>query len=283
MRFLIVLLLLLCFAACNKEEAQNAFGAATDSTYLGGISLHEVQWVRTAGVQLEVDDVRKAADSVSSLVQDFGGFVYSLNLKNKKIQERHLDQSPDSVLVISAISPKATLQVRVPMLLLDSFITALQLPATTVAHLQLHTEDKTLEYQAQEMKEDNRKKVLRRMPEKINSGIAAEKTIAIGDEAIEQWQAQQQVKFDVLYSQVDIELIQNILVRREIVANPDLDVYRLPLANRFKNASANGVFVIIDFLIGLVYLWPFLLLIFVASMVYRFYNKKSAIKALLKQ
>jgi hypothetical protein len=141
---------------------------------------------------------------------------------------------------------------------------------------QLHIDDRSLVYLRNALKQKNRKEVLEQN-KKVSRLPTSLQTIAVKDDMAEQEIANRQIDTDVQYSVVHLNLFQNAMVKREVVANHNLSGYGLPFGKRLGHALENGWSVFLNFVVGVAHLWMFLVALVLGWTGYKMYQKKQVV------
>jgi hypothetical protein len=275
---LAIALCLLCFLfSCQNDEEKSDSGnlyPLSDTTSVTGLTGDSVKLVKTAATSVKVKDVEQSTRAVSSLAQKLGGMLTLQNLEAVEQGRKELKLSSDSLLVITAVAPRADITARVPSQHLEAFLFGVADLGylTTGTHLQV--DDKSLSYLENALKQANRAEVLAQPTAKRKSQTATLQTIVVKDEAIEQNMANRAIDADVNFSTVNLNLFQNAIVRKETIANPYLDNYGLPFWKRFGNALENGWVYFLSFVVAIAHLWMFIAAGVLVMVVYRYWQQR---------
>lgn len=175
---------------------------------------------------------------------------------------KELRLSSDSVLVITAVAPRADIVARVPSQNLETFLYAIADLGYFTNNSHYQVDDKSLPYLENALKQKNRTERLIQDKQTAKSKTTTLQTIALKDEAIEQQISNTAIDADVNYSTVSLTLYQNALIQRETVANTYLDTYDLSFWKRFGYAFENGWDYFLNFLspsqtYGCLFVWAY--------------------------
>jgi hypothetical protein len=272
---LLTAILLLSFTSCqNNADEKASIATLTDSTSVTGLTGDSVKLVKTAGINFKVKNVEQSTRAVSSLAQKYSGMLTYENMENVEEGHRELKLSADSLMAITITTPRADITARIPSQNLEAFMFEVADLGYYTGSSKLQIDDKSLDYLENALKQKARAEVLSHAsPGKPKSHTVLQ-TIAVRDEAIEQQMANKTIDADVNYSTVNLNLFQNAIVRKEIVANTSLDDYQLPFAKRLGNAFTNGWQFFLSFLIALVNLWMFIILGITVIISYKYWQQK---------
>lgn len=268
--------LLFLFSCQNNGENRDSenLSPLSDTTSVTGLTGDSVKLVKTAATHVKVKDVEQSTRAVSVLAQKLGGMLTLQNLEAVEQGKKELKLSSDSLLVITAVEPRADITARVPSHNLEAFLFSVADLGyfTTSTHLQV--DDRSLSYLENTLKQENRTEVLAQPTAKPKTPSATLQTIAVKDEAIEQNIANRAIDADVNYSTVNLNLYQNAIIRKETVANPYLDNYDLPFWKRLGNALENGWEYFLSFVVAVAHLWMFIGAGVLVVMAYRYWQQK---------
>lgn len=236
----IAMLALLCSCRNNSAETKD-HAALSDSASVTGLTGDSVKLVKTAGLAFKVKDAEQSTRAVSSLAQKLGGMLTFQNLEAVEQGRKELKVSNDSLLVVSTTAPHAEITARIPSQNLEAFMYAVADLGYYTGSSRLQVDDRSLLYLENALKQKARNEVLSRSPVTAKSKpVAVEQTIARKDEAIAQEIANRSIDADVAYSTVSLNLLQNPVVRKEVMADTNMEVYQLPFGKRLGNALADG-------------------------------------------
>jgi hypothetical protein len=135
-------------------------------------------------------------------------------------------------------------------------------------------DDKSLDYLASHLKQQNRTQFLQNVGNKNVKGAASFGLIQTKDEAIENEIAKRQIDADVNYSVVQLKLYQNPLVRKEVIANDAIEDYDLPFNKSMGNALSAGWEIFLNFILALMHLWVFIVAGIITWIAIKYYYHK---------
>jgi hypothetical protein len=269
--------LFIIISGCQNNTGENELAKAlTDTTSITGITGDSVKLVKTARIDFKVKDVEKAGWGVSALAQQLGGKIFHQQLETIEGERKELKMSDDSLLVITAYTPRAAITVRIPSENLELFLHNIADLGYYTSSSRLDIEDKSLAFLENELKQKNRQRELSK-PGNTVKALASMQSINVKDAMIEQHIANRAIDADVNYSLVNISLFQNSLVRKEVIANYILTGYELPFHKRLLNAIGNGWEMFLSFVLFLAHLWMFFLVAGIAWITYRYFQQSRKI------
>ncbi|HJW17384.1 MAG TPA: DUF4349 domain-containing protein [Flavisolibacter sp.] len=269
-RLLLYAALFIVIGSCQNNASENDIvKSLSDTTSITGLSGDSVKLVKTAGIECKVKDVEKADWGVSSLATQLGGMVFHQQLQSIEGERKELKLSADSLLIITAYTPRATITVRIPSENLELFLHNIADLGYYTSSSQLDIEDKSLAFLENQRKQKNRQDELSK-PVNTIKGLASLQSINVKDAMIEQDIANRAIDADVNYFLVNISLFQNSLVRKEVIANYILTGYELPFNKRLQNAIGGGWEMFLSFILFLAHGWMFLLVAGLSWLGYRY-------------
>ena len=262
-----------CGNRYNDNEKDSV--ALSDSTSVYGLPENEVKLVKTASINIKVKNVDSSVRSISQIARQMGGMIFHLETNAEETGRNELKISPDSLLVYSYINPGAAITVRVPSGYLEEFMYAVTDIGYYTASNNLHIEDKSLLFMENILKNKNRIEVLSQPASKTKKA-SLEETIEIKDAVVRNDMNNRTIDADMNYSSVQLSLFQNALIKKEVMANYDLEAYRLPFNQRMGNAFSSGWQFFLDLMIALAHLWVLLPLSALIFTIYKLVFKKMA-------
>jgi hypothetical protein len=266
-RLLSLLVTIVFLFSCNQHSSETNDTAASDTTSYTGIFEQPVKLVKTASIRSKVKDIETGVRTLSQVVNQYQGVVFHQTITSNQINEKELVLSDDSLLIVYTYSPTASISVRVPSENLHEFLFDVSSIGYLTDENTVDIKDKSLEFLQNKLKHENRKTI----PAKTNTI----NNVRIKDEAADQLVANLAIDGDVRYSPVTIELYQNQIIKKEVVANHHISSYRLPFSTRIYTAMKNGIVIFETFTVMLLNLWAFILIGVVAYIVYRLYKKQT--------
>lgn len=141
----------------------------------------------------------------------------------------------------------------------------------------IHIDDRSLAFLQNSLKLKNREDVLNQKNYSKGKAPTATEHIKLKDEAISQQIENQNIDADVRYSSVELNLFQNKIVQREVVANYDVSSYTLSFGKRLSQAFLSGWQYFWAFLLVLANLWMLILAAIVAYLAIHYFKQKRKI------
>lgn len=283
-------LLLTTIFACNKTESAGTNNQVdTDYTATSEISdsvssaatvqIKDKQFIKSADVNMEVKDVYDATISIEKSLKDLGGFVTSSRLNSQIVSDETFNTSDESATLVRKFQTENTMQVRVPSERLGEFLTFINDKKLFLNTRNITASDVTANIKLAELEA--------KRTSKTATNIAQLKTnknkVTMADDNDSESNYQKISTFEMTdnlkYSTVDIYLKEPKLRIAEIAVTNTRNIdnkYKFNFFYDIKNAFVEGFYLIQKLIIGLVTIWPILL---IGAVVFYFVRKrKTAIK-----
>lgn len=273
---LTLLVLVIFFVGCqnNSDQITQLDRPLSDSASITGLAGDAVKLVKTVDINVKVKEVEQSTRAISALAQKHNGMVYYQNFRSIEGRSKELKVSDDSLLVISTVTPQANITARVPSQHLEAFMIDASNLGYFTGNAQLQIDDKSLLYLENSLKQKNRESVLYNSSKRKADSITNLQTIQVGDEAIQKLIANKTIDADAAYGTVTLNLYQNALVRKEMIANYVISDYNLPFTERLSNALESGWDTFLNFLVAVSHLWMFILFALLIYCGYRIWQQR---------
>ncbi len=278
MKLLFVTLFLttpLFYLSCNSNSGEKyTSDSLNDSTSISGFMGDSVKLVKTASINFKVKDVDKSTRMISNLAQKFGGMIYNQSYEAPEDGRNELKISADSIMLVTNYTPRADITVRVPSENLEEFIYAVADIGYFTGSSYLNIDDKSIAYLENVLKQKNRTEALSTPEYNKERSFTKLQAIGVKDEAIEHQIANRIIDQDVNYTSIHLNLFQNSLIRKEVIANYITSDYQLSFGKRLANALNDGWRFFLTFIIVLTNWWMFILLTIAIIFTYKFLPQK---------
>jgi len=289
-RLTIATVLLLGIYSCKKGEATTSdyeMSVAADSASINisdsvssvaTMSVKDKQFIKTANVNMEVKDVYDATISIEKSVQELGGFVTHSDLQSRVISEETYNTSDVDAMLVKKYQTENSMQVRVPTSKLGELLTLINDKKLFLNSRIINAEDVTSNIKYAEM-EDKR---IKKTSENISELNTTKDKVKMSDENMSEENQQQLANLDVTdnlkYSTVDIYIKEPKLRIAEIAVTNSKNIdnkYKFNFIYDVKNAFVEGFYLIQRILVGLVAIWP---IVIIAGIAFYFYRKNKSNK-----
>ena len=270
--------LLLGIYSCKKGEigtTERADYGSTDSVAVAisdsvssaaRMTVKDKQFIKTADVNMEVKDVYEATISIEKTVQDLGGFVTHSNLHSNVISEDTYNTSGDEAMLIKKYQTENAMQVRVPTEKLGELLTLINDKKLFLNFRNINAEDVTQDIKYAEMEG----KRIKKTSENISQLKTNKDKVKLDNDNMAEGNLQQLANIDttdnIKYSTVDIYIKEPKLRIAEIAVTNTRNIdhkYKFNFIYDAKNAFVEGFYLIQKMGIGLITVWPLLLILMI--------------------
>ena len=289
-RLTIATVLLLGIYSCKKGEATTSdyeMSVAADSASINisdsvssvaTMSVKDKQFIKTANVNMEVKDVYDATISIEKSVQELGGFVTHSDLQSRVISEETYNTSDEDAMLVKKYQTENSMQVRVPTSKLSELLTIINDKKLFLNSRIINAEDVTSNIKYAEMEG----KRIKKTSENISELNTTKDKVKMSDENMSEENQQQLANLDVTdnlkYSTIDIYIKEPKLRIAEIAVTNSKNIdnkYKFNFIYDVKNAFVEGFYLIQRILVGLVAIWP---IVIIAGIAFYFYRKNKSNK-----
>lgn len=259
----LMLLLSACNSEANMDGAQMSMATESADFYEEAEAQQlsdndqmpletERKLIKTADIRFQVEDLEKSTKKIEALTKQFSGIITGMFQNNNHYSIRN------------------TLTVRVPATDLDRFLEAVELESVYTEQKRITAQDVTEEFMDISTRLETKKAVrdryiaiLREKAQTVKDILDAEEKIRVIQEEIESIEGR--LKFinnRTSLSTVNVEIYQEV----EYEAPPS--AYNKSFLTQLKDGFLNGWALILDIALGLVSIWP-ILLILILLLVFR--------------
>lgn len=267
-------LLLTTIFSCNKTEtAGNYDQVETDYTATAEISdsissvatlqVKDKKFIKSADVNMEVKDVYEATISIEKQLKNLGGFVTSSRLNANIVAEETFNTSNENATLVRKFQTENTMQVRVPTEKLGDLLTFINDKKLFLNTRTITAEDVTANIKLAELEAKRNAKTGTNISQlKIDKN----KVILDDNNQLEgnyQKVASFELTDNLKFSTVDIYLKEPKLRVAEIAITNTRNIdnkYKFNFFYDVKNAFVEGFYLIQKLVIGLVTIWPIILI-----------------------
>lgn len=280
-------ILLLGIYSCKKGEAtaskyelegsaDSAAVVVSDSVSSAAtMKVKDKQFIKTAEVNMEVKDVYDATISIEKSIQELGGFVTKSNLQSNVVSQDTYNTSNENSMLVKKFQTENTMQVRVPTDKLGELLTLINDKKLFLNSRIINAEDVTASIKYAELETQRNKKT--------NENIAQMKVnkdkVNMGNDNMKEGNQQQLESMNIVdnikYSTVDIYIKEPKLRIAEIAVTNTKNIdnkYKFNFIYDAKNAFVEGFYLIQRIAVGLITIWPILLI--AAAIVYVLRKRK---------
>lgn len=276
--------------SCNKTETTESYGEAnsvdqTSSAVLSDsissvadLQVKDKQFIKSAEVTMDVKDVYDTTIYLEKSLKELGGFVTSSNLNSHIMSEETFNTSNESAMLVRKFQTENNMEVRIPTEKLGAFLQIINDKKLFLNSRIILAEDVTANIKLAKLEANRNEKTgknisqLKTDKDKVN--LIDNNESENNDQKIANFNMADQLK----YSAVQITLKEPKLRIAEIavtnVKNID-NKYKNNFFYEVKNAIAEGFYLIQKIAIGLVAIWPLLVL---GGLLFYFLRKKKRLQ-----
>jgi hypothetical protein len=239
------------------------------------MTVKDKQFIKTADVNMEVKDVYEATVSIEKTVQDLGGFVAHSNLQSNVISQEAYNTSDNDAMLIKKYQTENTMQVRVPTEKLGELLVKINDKKLFLNSRTINAEDVTSNIKYAEMEG----KRIKKTGENIDQLKTNKDKVQLDNDNMAEGNLQQLANMDttdnIKYSTIDIYIKEPKLRIAEIAVTNTRNIdnkYKFNFIYDAKNAFVEGFYLIQKIAVGLITIWPLLLIL--ATVVYFLRKRK---------
>ena len=261
------------------EPTADYAAAVSDSVSMAASqTVAEKKFVKTADVDMEVKDVYEATVFIEKQLKDLGGFVTESRLQSNVVSEETFETSDTDATLVKKYQTDNKMQVRIPTEKLGDFLTFINDKKVFLNSRIIIAEDVTNNAKIAELETQKLQKTGTAIEKMKNNGEKVEKT----ESNLEQNKQQQIEKMNLAdnlkYSTVDIYIKEPKVRVAEIAVTNTKNIdnkYKFNFFYDAKNAFVEGFYLIQRLLVGLISIWPILL---IGSVIVYFLRKKTTFR-----
>lgn len=264
-------------ASKESPRAEHVEAVSDSVSSVATMHVDGKQFIKTAGVNMEVQDVYKSTISIENKVKEYGGFVSHSNLQSNVLSEDTYNTSDANAVLVKKYQMENTLQVNIPTEKLGEFLQDINNKSLFLNSRVINAEDVTANIKFAEMEA----KRVQQTQKDIQTLKNSQNKVVLSDEnrkdENEQKSQAMQMTDKLKYSQVDIYLKE-----------PKLSIAQIPVTNTqnidnqfkinfwydAKNALVEGYYLIQTLMIGLLKIWPLLI---IGALVYYWIKKRKTL------
>lgn len=254
----------------NKKSSS----AAADSVAAIDTSKITPKLIKTAEINFKVKNVQQVSENIATLTKQYGGMVIRHKIQSSAGQSRDVHISNDSIMRIAAFNTTADMTIKIPSDKLEDYMTKISHMAIYVNISLMNIEDRSLDYLSARLKLKDRQELVNQQKQgKIKIKTPAD-VLLLKDDMVDAQIDNLKTDEAVKYSVISLNFYQSDTILKENIANDDPSAYNIPMFQRLGLAFANGWFIFIDILVGLVNLWAFIVAGLAIWASIRFYRRR---------
>lgn len=266
--------LLLGIYSCKKGEVSSsdleAYATADSAAVVSdsissaaSMKVKDKQFIKTADVNMEVKDVYETTISIEKSVQELGGFVTQSNLQSNVISEETYNTSDENAVLVKKYQTENRMQLRVPTERLAELLTLINDKKLFLNSRQINAEDVTSSIKYAQLESKRIEKNSKNISELKSNKDKVELDNQNMAEGNQQQLANMDVTDNLKYSTVDVYIKEpKIRVAEIAITNTNSidDKYKFDFLYSAKSAFVEGYYLIQKIVVGLITIWPILLI-----------------------
>jgi hypothetical protein len=231
----------------------------------------ERKLIKTVNYDFKVVAVEKTAYEIDAIVKQMNGYATNATLKNEVVNEQTFPYSKDSLLQVSTYNTTNNMTIYVPAPLLDSMMQLIQQKIGFLNSRDINVDDVSLKMMENQMDINTQNKYTTKMQSQVDKGHnklsqvdSVQKNILWADlqgntTVVDNIRMNDRVK----YSQVNINLSQNTMIKKTVIPNTNIMLlYKPSFINRAQEAVENGFETCLDLIVGVLNIWFVFVLMF---------------------
>lgn len=276
-KIIIYSLVLLSFFSCNKngfeqivpkenaelQVADSAASAVDQVSYAASQNIPNKKFVKTADVKMEVKDVYDATVFIEKQLKDFGGFVTLSQLNSNVLSEETYETSDTEATLVKKFQTENTMQVRVPTEKLADFLTVINDKKLFLNSRIILAEDVSANAKIAELETKKLQKTADVISKMKNNIDQVEKTEDNLDQTNQKDIANIILADQLKYATLDIYIKEPKIRVAEIAVLNSKNIdnkYKFNFFYDAKNAFVEGFYLIQRLIVGLIAIWPAILI-----------------------
>jgi hypothetical protein len=270
----LVFLILTAVSSCTKSEqagnpqellsvSDSAMIISDSISSAATMQVKDKQFIKTADVSMEVKDVYDATVAIEKSLQELGGFVTSSRLHSQIISEETFNTSDENAMLVRKFQTENSMQVRVPTEKLGALLQFINDRKTFLNSRVILAEDVTSNIKLAELESQRTAKTQENIS-KIKNTL---EKVKVSDQNMSEGNYQKvaglEMSDQLKYSTVDILLKEPAVRTAEIAVTNTVNMdnkYKFNFLYDLKNASVEGFYLIQKIIVGLVSIWPIMLI-----------------------
>lgn len=270
----LVFLILSAVSSCTKSEragdpeelmsvSDSAMIISDSISSAATMQVKDKQFIKTADVTMEVKDVYDATVAIEKSLQELGGFVTSSRLNSQIMSEETFNTSDENAVLVRKFKTENSMQVRVPTEKLGALLQFINDKKIFLNSRVILAEDVTSNIKLAELESQRTKKTQENIS-KVKNNV---EKVKVSDQNMSEGNylkvAGLEMSDQLKYSTVDIHLKEPAVRTAEIAVTNTVNMdnkYKFNFWYDLKNASVEGFYLIQKIMVGLVSIWPIMLI-----------------------
>lgn len=264
-------LLAIFLTACNNANFESSQASATDaySSEEAAYDEDNRKVIKTAQISLQVDQLEKSIIDLKSFLKPINGYVYNYEISNQSHDTDQFQKNMDSSVIVQKISPQGNLSIRVPIVHADSFINYVLQSDAQISSLKITDDDITENlWEKKEVAEVYAGSGKAQRRQGNSESISYDNNTAINAIKAKALAAKMDYKTKYLWFDMTLSATPFYSTTTTIAAKN----YRTPMHVSLANAMSSGWYIFADIIVGLVTVWPLLLLLGLGYILFKKYR-----------
>jgi hypothetical protein len=253
----------------SYKQNKNIVNQSIKTDDINPKNVYNTKIIKTADLKIKVKDVKKSSSKITNLVDMNGGYVSSENLQSNKNYYLTIEKTEDYKIEEYEVVTSNIIYIRIPTQNFQKVLKGLKSVAVSEDYVKIDAQDVTEEYYDLETRLKTKKEVEQRYIEILKSKaktvseiLTAEEKIRALREEIEAVEGRlKYIQNKVSLSSIQIELYQNPIFIQETIKYKQHQKTGWSFLEKAGKALNTGWNVILEVIIGLLYIWPFLIIV----------------------
>ena len=259
----------------NNQGVLNQVFSSSAAKVNEGDTIHK--FIRTGDIRFKVKSVADATYQIEDITRKFKGFVTYTSLTSRVDRQSERVISSDSILKTIYFTVENTITLRIPSKNLDTALKQISKLVEYLDYRNISANDVRLQILSNHLEKRRLARYNQRLSnisEKGNSNNMEDKAYIEENLLQKQAQADQSLINDlsledqIEYSTITLSLYQGQELNHELIANEEnIEEFKPSLGSRLGNSLMAGWYFIEDSFVGIVAVWPLLLILTVIYLV----------------
>jgi hypothetical protein len=244
----------------------------SDTIYLKNVRLSK-KFIKTADFRFKVKNVEQVTHQLEKLALKLDGYVQQSQIKSNYVSGRTIELNPDTMLTVFEYYIDNQLIIRVPSIYFDSVLNEIAKVHVYLDSRDIKTKDVSTIFLRNKLKAEKNTEYEKRIQKasdqsnrRLDDIVEAERQASeLADKAIDKKIENYELQDQIDFSTITMSIYQANSIYQEKVKNTRLYAYQPNFWQRAWEALKTGWDVILNVVIGLLYLWP---LYIIAILVY---------------
>ena len=239
--------------------------------------------IRTAELKFKAKNVTQSVYIIEDIVNNHDGFISDSNLTGEKNKTEEVRISKDSTLILTHYTVTNQMVIRIPNVKLDTVLKDIAKQIAFLDYRTIKADDATLTFMANQLAQKRNNQSAQRVKSAIdNRGRRLNETVNAEDFLSDKEQYADNAYLSnlslmdrVAYSTIKLHIYQQESVFKELTANTkNIDAYQPGFGRRLLNALSWGGNVLLDIIVLLVNIWPFIVIPGIVWFAFRWWRKR---------